>query len=464
MLFFKRKEDMGLEASLKLLDLPPDATIDDANQAYAYLHRMIDLFHQETGPEDRGDRQEDIDLLTCAYEKAAAYLFDRDPRSASSAEIPPRLSVVDAPESTDVRFTLDLSADADEEPSLDVAPPLPEPNTQTVEDAISITSRRLHRTELVLPDVQQTVESGMAAAEAANRRHVKAKQARMNAVVAAKSAKTRALLLEIEAKRAMDNAIAVAERARDRAVAARQAAKEAMSEANKAREQASRVIKSEETAAAEALCAEDRLEKEKDRLKALTHTLIQTRSRMKMFQGTMAETEAQNSEAHIHSPAAMTDDRFSSSQAAGGEAAARQQIMSDLLEIEASLNVRKPKPVPVDLKGETLPDTTGRALERRQHRRISYPFDQCPVFCIDGRTIPILDLSTAGMRLEPDDAMGCPCIVRGTIAFADSPPVKVTGKVVRQDDGGLGLKLMTRIGNHILDQECFRLSAVVLGT
>ena len=47
MLYFKGKEDMGLDASLKLLDLSPDATIDDANQAYTYLHQMVDLFHRE---------------------------------------------------------------------------------------------------------------------------------------------------------------------------------------------------------------------------------------------------------------------------------------------------------------------------------------------------------------------------------------------------------------------------------
>jgi hypothetical protein len=63
------------------------------------------------------------------------------------------------------------------------------------------------------------------------------------------------------------------------------------------------------------------------------------------------------------------------------------------------------------------------------------------------------------MRLEPDAAMAGSRIVRGVIAFSSRPPVKVTGKVVRQDDAGLGLKLVTRIGNHILDQERLRLRA-----
>ena len=66
MLFFKGKDDMGLEASLKLLDLPPDATVDDANQAYDNLHGMIDRFHLEAGAGERGDRQEDLELLVWA--------------------------------------------------------------------------------------------------------------------------------------------------------------------------------------------------------------------------------------------------------------------------------------------------------------------------------------------------------------------------------------------------------------
>ena len=140
MLFFIGKEDMGLEASLKLLDLPPDATIDEANQAYTYLHRMIDLFHQDTGDGDRGDRQEDMDLLTCSYEKAIVYLSDQDSQPAQSAEIPPRSSVIDAPKSTDLHFTLNFSADADKDASLDAGSPLPEPDVQTVENAISIIS------------------------------------------------------------------------------------------------------------------------------------------------------------------------------------------------------------------------------------------------------------------------------------------------------------------------------------
>jgi hypothetical protein len=42
------------------------------------------------------------------------------------------------------------------------------------------------------------------------------------------------------------------------------------------------------------------------------------------------------------------------------------------------------------------------------------------------------------MRLELDAAMAGSRIVRGVIAFSNRSTVKVTGKVVRQDDTGPG--------------------------
>ncbi len=459
MLFFKGKEDMGLEASLKLLDLPPDATIDDANQAYACLHRMIDQFHRDAGEDGREGRQEDMDLLTCAYEKAVVYLSDRDPQSTTSEAIHCQPSVVDVPESTDLHFTLNFSADANKDASSDDVPTLPEPNSKTVEDAISIITRRVHRTEAMLPGAQQAVEAAKTAMEVANRQHESAKQASMTAVVAAKSAKTRALLLEIEVKRAMADAIAVAEKARARVVAARKAATEARTDVDKAREQVSRVVKSVKTAAAEVVCTEDRLEKAKGQLKTLTHTLVETRSRMDTFQDTTTSIKKQAPPARSLSPTVMPDNRFSPPRGTERDTLARQQVMSDLLEIEASLKDRNRDPVPTMPDGTTLQETTGQNLERRQHQRISYPLEQSPVLSFDGCRMPILDLSTAGIRLASDDAMACPRVVRGVIAFAGQRPVKVTGKVVRQNDHDMGLRLVTRIGNHILDQERLRLRA-----
>ena len=460
MLFFNGKEDMGLEASLKLLDLPSDATIDDANQAYAYLHRMIDLFHQDAGSEKGGDRQEDMELLTCAYEKAVGFLSDQGARHApSSAAASARPAATGGDESTDLHFTINFNSDPVEDANGARAAVLPEPNTRTVEAAVSITARRLHQAESALPGARQAVTSAEAAVTSANRQHESARQASMDAVVAAKSARSRALLMEIEVKRAMAEAIAVAEKARDRVIAARRAAREATVKAEKAREQAGRIRKSEETAAAEAVCAEDRLEKEKSRLKTLTHTLIEARERMRMFQEPAAGIDAQVPGAHTPSSPPPQADRLPPPHAVDEDAAVRQQIMSDLLDIEASLTARRKSPLPAEDDGNPATRDNEPANERRRHGRLVYPLDRRPLLTIDGRSIPVLDLSTAGMRLEADHGMAHPRIVRGTIALAGRRALPVTGKVVRADDEGLGLRLVTRIGNHILDQERLRLSA-----
>jgi hypothetical protein len=457
--FINGKEDMGLEASLKLLDLTPDATIDDANQAYSYLHRMIDLFHKDAGTGNRGRRQEDMELLTCAYEKAVAYLADGDRPPGPLRAVSKRSPAVDMPEATDLHFTINFPAGTDRDAGRQAPPPLPEINNPTVEEAISITSRCLEQTEAALPDAQQAVETAVAAAEAANRRYAMTQQARMNAVVAAQSSKTRAQMLEIEAQRATDEAKAVAERARERAAAAKQAALDAHTQADQAREQAGRVAKSEETAAAAVVCAEDRLEKAKARLKGLTHTLLQARNRMALFQGARAETKAQEAQAQDPGVAAAPGGRPDAPPALGAEAASRQRIMSDLLAIEASLNARKEATIAVDHPGGAWACTAEPTAEKRRQQRIVYPPGQRPVFSIDGRSIPILDLSTTGMRLEADAAIGRSRIVRGTVLLSAGSPLQVTGKVIHQDDQGLGVKLVTRIGNAILDQERLHLSA-----
>ena len=137
-------------------------------------------------------------MLVCAYEKAVAYLSDRDPQNTPALSIASsRSSAVDGPSSTDLHFTINVSAEADNGPSAGDAPSLPEPNARTVEDAISITSRRMQQTESALPAAQQAVESATAAVMAANRRHEQARQASLTAAVFATSAKKRMMLLSI---------------------------------------------------------------------------------------------------------------------------------------------------------------------------------------------------------------------------------------------------------------------------
>jgi hypothetical protein len=443
MLFLKGKKEMGLDESLKLLDLSPEATIDEANQAYAYLHQMIDLFHREAAEGDRGNRQEDMDLLTCAYEKAVAYLSDRDPQCPATAPGVPEPSAGVAKGATDLHFTINFPDNRASLPP-DSETQLTEPNNRAVEDALSIIARRLQMTETALPEAQVAVESATAAAAAASRRLERAKQARLDAIVSAKSAKSRALLLEIEAKRAMQEAIAVAEKARDRAAAVNKAAHHAQVAADKARQRVSRIEKSEKTAAAEVIWAEDRLEKEQDRLKHLTHTLLQSRQGMKLIKA-----------AHGDSPWVADHDlkrhpQLSDTRDSTEPTDERQQILADLLEIEASLKSRAASTPPA---ADADP-----SVERRRHERLAYPPGQGPLLAIDGQQVAVLDVSSCGMRLASSDSMCGQRIIRGRVAFGGKQSINVTGKVIHRDDSGLGLKLVTRIGDHILDKERLRLS------
>jgi hypothetical protein len=463
MFFFKGKQDLGLDASLNLLDLSPIATIDDANQAYTYLHRMIELFHRDNEAA-HGDRQEDLELLACAYEKAVSYLSDQNPRPArNEASGAPRPITGDSRPATDLHFTINFSTPEDHDPAADEPlacfDSLSKPDSETIESAIAIISRRLQEAESALGEAQQAVEAASAAVEAANRRLEQTKQDRMNTIIAAKSAKSRALLLEIEVKRATEEAIAVAEKARDRVMAARQAAKEAKAEADLAQDRIHKVTCAQETAAAELVCAEDQLEMAKNRLKALTHAVVDARSRLRVFEGVGGKPETSAAPADLHSLAPMPGDQRVASQGMDDPMDPRQQIMAELLAIETSLSARKRRGIPAAADHSGFMEISGPEAERRQHARLYYPDAQRPMFSFNGRSIPVLDLSQTGLGLEPDTAVGQSHLVRGAIVFNGRPTMNVTGRVVRRDERGVGLRLVTRIGNHILDQERMRLGA-----
>jgi hypothetical protein len=209
-----------------------------------------------------------------------------------------------------------------------------------------------------------------------------------------------------------------------------------------------------ETAAAELICAEDRLDKEQSRMKALTHNLLQARTQVKLFQGARTEPGLTADDSQAILPQTQPF-----SHAVDGGAADRQQMMSDLLELEASLASRKQVPPPAQKQVSERPDSGKNIAERRRHERVAYPQGGQPLLYVDGRAVPVLDLSTAGIRVAANDAIAGQSIVRGAIAFDGRQAVKVTGKVVRQDAWGTGVQLVTRIGNHIIDQERMRLSA-----
>ncbi len=132
-------------------------------------------------------------------------------------------------------------------------------------------------------------------------------------------------------------------------------------------------------------------------------------------------------------------------------AAVRQQIWCELLEIEAALKARKPTSVPSE--DAAAPPPCVAPIERRRHRRVGYSPGRCPRFQVAGRSWAVLDVSCAGMRFQADAACGRLNVLRGVIAFADQPPIRVIGKVLRQEGGEVGVRLMTRIGRRVIDRE-----------
>jgi hypothetical protein len=328
------------------------------------------------------------------------------------------------------------------------------------EDAASSPRRGLHEIQARLPVAQREVEVARAAVHAATQRHDQAKQSGIQTLVAAKSATTRALLLEIAAKRAMDEAVAVAKKARSRVVAARQAAKEARGEAETVREQVKHSRKSEATAAVDVVCAEERLEKAEARLQTLIHKLVLTRDRRLTAQSPCNGTHRQDWASAIQVPAATSAGRISFPQTAGADVVSRQQVMADLLEIEAALNARTQVLVPsaTDGFGAWVDPGPIPIPERRQHQRLIFPTERRPLFSTESGSSPILDLSANGVRLESGNCVFTSRVVRAMIAFADQRPIQVTGKVVRKDDHGLSLRLVTRIDRQTLDRERLRLS------
>ena len=177
--------------------------------------------------------------------------------------------------------------------------------------------------------------------------------------------------------------------------------------------------------------------------------LLQTRNQMKMLQGTTREASIFCEDTGPSSVGRPHDDPD----------AERQQILSDLLEIEACLQAGKPDACLPDNGTEASSNRAAVDVERRQHPRMVYPPDRCPVLSIDGRSISVLDISSAGLKLMADEAMAGQRIVRGSLALGGGQTLNVAGKVVRKDHRGLGVKLVTRIGRRILDQERMRLSA-----
>ena len=189
----------------------------------------------------------------------------------------------------------------------------------------------------------------------------------------------------------------------------------------------------------------------------MVHTLVEAKKRVAIFQHRTSSIKGQGRlVASLHDANGSTWYDQPSHQTPS-ESMELAHLSTELDQITASLRKKK----------KSMSETTGDsavskrcdpAYEKRKHPRITYPNGAGPVFSTEGQFLPILDLSEVGMRLDGggDVLRG---ILRGTIDFTDHPPVRVTGKVVRSDYSGTGLRLVTRLGNHILDREQSRISA-----
>ncbi len=445
MLDLNPKKDMGLEASLKLLDIPPDAGIKDANQAYTQLHRMIETYHQGLDEDDGISRQEDLDLLTCAYEKAVAHFSSRETQSdfpdvVRSASVGRRSDSLKYDD-----FTFDMPVPASRPRPLGSNGLPLESDGLGVEETLAQTGQQMKQAEASLPSAGARVDSATKQMHTAEQQLAAVREKRINAEVAARSAKTRARLLEIEANRAMEDAIAIAEKARQRVVEARRAARQADQAATTAAKQSHRLKLAENKAVAQVAQARQRLETAQTRARDLTHGLVDTRHRLAML-NRFAGSSANHSDPMAVEAAALHAD----SGDGRGNRVGRQAVLQDLLEIEATLKAGQPDSASGVKKA-------GQTRNRRRHRRLVYPAGEGPLLHVDGHDIAVLDMSRSGLRLGADADVKLSRFIRGSIVFAGRSQVAVTGKVVRRDVHGLGVKLVTRIGNHLLDQERERL-------
>ena len=84
-----------------------------------------------------------------------------------------------------------------------------------------------------------------------------------------------------------------------------------------------------------------------------------------------------------------------------------------------------------------------RRPERRQYFRRQYPLAERPMLEIEGKTLPILDISECGLRINtaPGMAFVDGATVDMTIRFAGGEGLARSGTIVRMQDAHVGILL-----------------------
>lgn len=80
--------------------------------------------------------------------------------------------------------------------------------------------------------------------------------------------------------------------------------------------------------------------------------------------------------------------------------------------------------------------------DRRQHLRVRYPEDDCPSAIIDGRTLPLVEISHCGIILKASPEQLVPRqSIEAILLFHDGTSLQVVGKVIRLSDGKVVIHL-----------------------
>ncbi|MCG8686422.1 MAG: PilZ domain-containing protein [Desulfobacterales bacterium] len=88
-------------------------------------------------------------------------------------------------------------------------------------------------------------------------------------------------------------------------------------------------------------------------------------------------------------------------------------------------------------------------VERRKHRRISYPSEYRPVFRVRGHKLRIKDVSRGGLRFSCPDKIGVKGWVNGRVDLIDGSSIEVEGIVVRVDNKDMGLSFIGELKDDV---------------
>jgi hypothetical protein len=92
-----------------------------------------------------------------------------------------------------------------------------------------------------------------------------------------------------------------------------------------------------------------------------------------------------------------------------------------------------------------MQENSYEGAERRSVFRLKYDQPEKPVFKVRKHQFQVMDVCEKGIRLRLDDPVRLVKWVRGALTFAEGDEYVLEGKIVWEQDGDLGLQLVTRL-------------------